>query len=93
MLKQCLNCFRMADSVTRWLDYYFNIWLLTTVNICPNEYKMAKEGSKFSQGLNKPSKNFQRLYFCCQNFAKSGHTELVDSKNRVWPCSLKNVFI
>ena len=57
-----------ADSVTRWLDYSYNIFpfITMTLKICQSRFTI----------LNKLSKNCQRLNFLPkrQKFAKSGHT-------------------
>ena len=39
----------VVSSVTRWLDYLFNIWLLTTVEICPKALKFAQKLYKFAK--------------------------------------------
>ena len=54
----------MTHSVTRWLDYLFNIWASTSVKIC--------------QILNKPWEDFQTLFKILpnwQNIAKSDNTD------------------
>ena len=49
----------LTSSVTRWLDYCFNIWTDTTMKICTMAYKICPVGSKFCQILYKPAKNCQ----------------------------------
>ena len=34
--------FRIALSVTRWLDYLFNIWPFRTMKICPNNNNICQ---------------------------------------------------
>ena len=46
----------IIPSVTRWLEYFFNIWPFTTMNICPIPWKMAKVASKLRQIWKKHSK-------------------------------------
>ena len=57
-------------SVTRWLNYFFNIWPLTTMKIWLIA-KNPKVGSKFCQMQNKPSIDCQRVG---KFLSKSGHT-------------------
>ena len=67
------NFFSIASSVTRWLDYSFNNWAFTTMEICPIAYFFAKVCTQFGQIFNKRSKTFEKMW----NFAKSGHTKFV----------------
>ena len=50
-----------VTSVTRWLDYLFNIWPFTRMKIGPIANNLAQNGSIFFQILNKPAKSCQRL--------------------------------
>ena len=53
-----LCVFPMLSSLTRWLDYFLNVWPLTTMKSCEiGSTKIAKVGSKFWKLLNKSSKN------------------------------------
>ena len=64
-------------SVTRWLDYFFNFWLFTTMKVCHFDKMFAKVDLQIFQILNKPSKDCQRVLKILAkwlNFAKSGHT-------------------
>ena len=40
--------------VAVWPDHFYNIWLFTSRNICPVAWKLAKVGSQFCHGQNKP---------------------------------------
>ena len=51
----------VMGSVTRWLDYFFNIWPFTTMKVCYFGKMFAKVGLKFCQLRNKPSKDCQRV--------------------------------
>ena len=64
------------SSVTRWLNYLFNIWPFRTMKMCPIVKTFAKVGSQFCQILNIFSIDGQILFYILfkwQNFTKSGH--------------------
>ena len=42
------SCY-LIDSVTRWLDYWFNIWPFRAMKICLISKMLAKISSKFRQ--------------------------------------------
>ena len=65
------------DSVTRWLNYLFNIWPFRTMKNWPIVKIFVKVGSQFGHILNILSRNGRILFLIFpkwQNFAKSGHT-------------------
>ena len=46
---------RYSFSVTRWLDYLFNIWAFTTMLICPKSLKLPEQAQDFAKyNLNPP---------------------------------------
>ena len=99
-----VECNCVSFSVTRWLDYLFNIWPFTT--ICPTT-KRAKVGSNLSNNkksqsrfkfvLNswKPPKIAQNVIFCQSGkVAKPGPTDFIRCGCDVCPsmfmvCSFK----
>ena len=46
-------------SVTRWKDYFFNFWSLTTIKVGTITFKIGQNRVKFSQIINKLSKDCQ----------------------------------
>ena len=52
-----------TTSVTRLLNYVFNIWPFSRKKICTISQKFAKAVVKFCQIQNKPSKNCLKLNF------------------------------
>ena len=54
-------------SVTRWLDYFFNFRLFTTMKVCHFDEMFAKVGFQFCQILNKTSKDSQKVLNFCQS--------------------------
>ena len=55
---------QQPTSVTRWLEYVFNIWPFLTFKIYPIAKTFANIGSQFGEIL---FKNCQRLSECCQS--------------------------
>ena len=55
------------SSVTRWLDYSSTFGHLYQWKLAQWHTKFAKVGPRFSQIVNKPSKNCPRLWRFCQN--------------------------
>ena len=53
--------------MTRWPDYFFNIWPFSAMKIRPIKSQIAKEGAAFCQIRNNPFKNCQRLVNFCQS--------------------------
>ena len=43
-------------SVTRWLDYFYNIWPFTKLKSCPKFIKTTKGGSKIAKHKINPQK-------------------------------------
>ena len=71
----------LKTSVTRWLNYLFNISKSTTTQICP--ICSIKCVSTFCKVLNKPLRNGQTLFKCFSKyFAKSGL-----AAQNIKPCS------
>ena len=66
-------------SVTRLLDYLFNIWAFTTLIICPKAHKICQSKLKMFPNtkltLSKRPKFFNAVPKW-GNFSKSGHTAL-----------------
>ena len=62
--------YALSTSVTRWLDYLFNIWPFTTMNVCLIAKVFPKVGSKFCQiyhqKIAKDIKNFANVAKFCQ---------------------------
>ena len=50
--------FLAAASVTRWLDYFFSFWVVTTMKVCHFDEMFAKVGFQFCKIPNKPAKEF-----------------------------------
>ena len=69
---QELSGLSASRSVTRWLDYMFNIWSITTNNICSIVIIICQIFSKCCQILFKPSINGQRFF----KFRHSGLTKI-----------------
>ena len=66
-------------SVTRWLDYCYNILAIYNNELLHNSIKSGKVGTQFCQILNKLSKNLPKTYKILPNwwnFAKSSHTAM-----------------
>ena len=60
-------------SVTRFLDYLFNIWPFTTMEMCPKRVtNFSKHVQNFAEFVNKPSGNGQILL----TFSQSGEISL-----------------
>ena len=58
----------VVDSVTRWLDYFFNFWPFTTMKVCHFDEMFVEVGRlQFCQILNKPSKDCQKVLKFCQS--------------------------
>ena len=64
LIYDCRVFIRLAivTSVTRWLNYLFNIWPSRTMKICPIVKIFAKVGSQFGQILNNFSRNGRILF-------------------------------
>ena len=58
---------RVTPSVTRWLDYLYNIWPFRSMKFAQYHQHFTKVGTIFNQNLNEPSKNCQRLLIFCQS--------------------------
>ena len=64
-IKSILARMCQVDSVTRWLSYFFNIWQLRAINICPKYEIFAKVDLQFCQILNSYSRKGQTLLKLC----------------------------
>ena len=68
----------LASSVTRLLDYLFNIWSFQALRICPKAYKICQSKVKFIANskctLSKWPK-FLNVVPKWQNVTKSSHTD------------------
>ena len=65
------------SSVTRWLEFVFKVWIFKTLKNCCFGKMFVKVGWKFCPKLNKPSKDWQKVFKTWakwRNFVKSGHT-------------------
>ena len=77
-----------TNSVTRRRNYFSNFWPLIIMKICPIERKNPKVDLQFGQVLNKPSKNYQRLWKFCQSGKILPSLVTLHTKNRpdkAWP--------
>ena len=57
-------------SVTRWLDYFFNIWLFTTLKICPIALQICQNKLIILPNTKLTLSKWPKW----QNFTKSDHT-------------------
>ena len=58
---------KLVDSVTGWLAYFSTFVHLHQWKLAQRHRKFAKVGPRFSQTINKPSKNCPRLWRLYQN--------------------------
>ena len=65
-----------SDSVTRCLDYFFNIWPFCNIENLPKHIKLAKVSTKFCQIVKYPFKKLYKIMPKWRNFAKSGCTDI-----------------
>ena len=73
----------VAFSLTRWLDYFFNIWQLLAMKICPKALKTCQIRFRILPNSYKLSKTF-KTWAKWLNFAQSGPTARLPSKSRCW---------
>ena len=57
----------LPHSVTRWLDYFFNIWTFTSMKVSGKGYNVCQSRLHILPNFNNPSLIAQRLLNCCQS--------------------------